>query len=235
MDNKIILLIILIVVTIIVVGISIKKGLFTTEGFDEDIEDPENIDVEDTYNTEDNGIISTIVDKVSEVASSVSETVSSAVNSVSEVVSNTVDTITQTASDVKDSVVGTSNMPTADSQITIDDLTGTNTSTVSEIINSDDDTVGTFGKLIGLDSTNKNSDDVVGLSDEMTKDIGRKYRKFANSTSNYVDPLLASDFEYKEKTNTRDLVKKLKDISEMTKITEDIQGYYDNPGYYYLQ
>ena len=238
MNNKIILLIILIIVTVIIVGISVKKGLFTTEGFDENIEDPDDIEEETYDTTEDKGIISSIVDKVSEVASSVSETVSSAVDSVSEVVGNTVNTITQTASDVKDSVVGTTETPSADSQITIDDLTGTNNSTISEIINSDEipdnSSIGGFTKLIGLDSTSKNSGDVVGLTDELTKDIGKKYRKFTNS-SNYADPLLASDFEYKEKTNTRDLVKKLKDISEMTKITEDIQGYYENPGYYYLQ
>lgn len=254
MENKIILLIVLIIVSVIIVGISIKKGLFRTENFD-DLEDDsikEEISDEDYgLEGEEKGIISTIVDKVSEVASSISETVSGALESAGETISSGVDTITQKASEVKDSVVNATNSTSPVSSVTsvmIDDLTGNNeinnTSTVSEIINSDEkdfsdsssssSSIGKMFGLDGLDPTFTNSDNVSTLSDEMTKDIGRKHKQTRNSIFKYSDPLLTNDFEYKVNTDTKDLNKKLKDISEMTKITEELQGYYENPGYYYL-
>ena len=90
MRNKDILLIILIFAVIIVVRISIKKSMLKTEGFDEDIEDIDNItdtneiikEIENTDDTEP-GIIDSVVNKVSEIAGSVSETVGGVVNSVS--------------------------------------------------------------------------------------------------------------------------------------------------------
>lgn len=242
MRNKDILLIILIFAVMLVVGISIKKSMLKTEGFDEEIEDIDDITdtneiikkIENTDDTEP-GIIDSVVNKVSEIAGSVSETVGGVVNSVSGTVGNVVSSVTQTVSDTVGSMTSTSDEVIQDNDaVIVDDLTGNSGNTIDEIIKNE---MVDINKLTDNGSSNS---EVVGIDEDLTRNISESKNKRRKNRRNQslmdTVPPLTTDFDYyNESTTTYDLDQKLKNISEMTRITEDIQGYYDNPGYYYIQ